>query len=150
MDAFVEAYPSFATIFEADPRRPAGNFLKKAFGNALPFALIVTAEIVITSLFTPFAGAQNRTVMYVLLILISMAAVVKSCIPFTGLRIFICVTMAVGVFGALTVLPSLFEVTAFTLPMMSYTAVVLMGAAAVLAAEWIQYEVRCRDGRSLV
>ena len=48
--------------------------------------------------------------MYLLLIVISMAAVIKSCIPLTKLRAFICVTMVIGTFGALILLPSLFEV----------------------------------------
>ena len=55
--------------------------------------------------------------MYLLLILISMTAVVRSCIPFNRLRIFVCVTMALGCFGALAVLPFLFEVGSLTVPM---------------------------------
>lgn len=132
VDAFVEAYPSFVTIFEADMRRPSENFLKRAFGNAFPFALAVTMEIILTSLLNPFSGAQNRTVMYLLLILISIAAVVKSCVPFTGLRIFICVTMILGIFGSLTLLPSLFEVVPLTSFMIAYTAAALAGNAALV------------------
>lgn len=132
VDAFVEAYPSFVTIFEADMRRPSENFLKRAFGNAFPFALAVTMEIILTSLLNPFSGAQNRTVMYLLLILISIAAVVKSCVPFTGLRTFICVTMILGIFGSLTLLPSLFEVVPLTSFMIAYTAAALAGNAALV------------------
>lgn len=132
VDAFVEAYPSFVTIFEADMRRPSENFLKRAFGNAFPFALAVTMEIILTSLLNPFSGAQNRTVMYLLLILISIAAVVKSCVPFTGLRTFICVTMILGIFGSLTLLPSLFEVVPLTSFMIAYTAAALAGSAALV------------------
>lgn len=106
VDALVEAYPSFLTIFEADTRRPAGNFLKKAFGNALPFALMVTAEIILLSLAGPFGQAAGQGLMYLLLVLISMGAVVKSCIPFTRLRVFLCVTMALGLFGLAALLIS--------------------------------------------
>ena len=70
--------------------------------------------IMMLSLSAPFSEPERKTVMYLLLILISMAAVVRSCLPFTGLRAFICVTMAVGTFAALRLLPTLFEVTAVT------------------------------------
>ena len=43
-----------------------------------------------------------------------MAAVVKSCIPLNGLRTFICITMVIGTFGGLAILPSLFEISAIT------------------------------------
>lgn len=58
--------------------------------------------------------------MYLLLILMSMLSVIKSCIPFTKLRAFICVTMVLGAFGTLWVLPRLFEVSALTAAMGSY------------------------------
>lgn len=58
--------------------------------------------------------------MYFLLIFISMAAVVKSCIPFNGLRTFICITMVIGTFGGLAILPSLFEISAITAGMGKY------------------------------
>ena len=68
--------------------------------------------IILLSLLAPFSAAQRQTVMYILLILISMAAAVKSSVPFSPLRIFVCVTMALGTFGALFLLLSLFEVSA--------------------------------------
>ena len=70
--------------------------------------------------------------MYLLLILISMAAVVKSCIPFNRLRAFVCVTMALGTAGALQLLPSLFAVSPVTGPMARYLAVWAAAAAALL------------------
>ena len=50
--------------------------------------------------------------MYLTLIIISMTAVIRSCIPFNVLRGFICVTMICGTFGALVILPGLFEISA--------------------------------------
>ena len=55
--------------------------------------------------------------------LISMAAVIKSCYPFSPLRVFICGTMATGTFGALAILPSLFEVSSITGEMAGYIAI---------------------------
>lgn len=125
IDAFVEAYPSFLTILESDTERIRGKFLPTALSHAAPFGITVTGMIILISLLSPFSLTQRQTVMYLLLILISMAAVVKSCIPFTPLRTFICVTMAAGIAGALLILPSLFEITAVTLDMGAY---ILAGA----------------------
>lgn len=114
VDACIEAYPSFLTIFEADIRPVRGKFLSTALSHAAPFGAAVTVMIGLFSFLLPFSLEETRTVMYLLLILISMTAVLKSCLPFTPLRVFICVTMIVGTFGALVVLPSLFEVTPIT------------------------------------
>ncbi len=117
IDAFMEAYPSFLTIFESDTRKVTTGFLKKAIRNAMPFALLVTVLLIGVSL---FGGGMPRieqtTLMYLILILVTMAAVVKSCIPFTKLRVFICVTMVIGTFGALYFLPNLFEIAGGIIP----------------------------------
>lgn len=127
IDAFIEAAPSFLTIFESNTRRIHGGFLKKVLGNAAPFALSITIMIVIVSLTTPFDSNQNQTIMYLLLMMTSMVAVVKSCIPFTKLRVFTCATMILGAFGALVVLPSLFEVCTVTFNMLGYLTIALAG-----------------------
>lgn len=110
IDACIEAYPSFVTILESDTRQIHGTFLQTALKRALPFGLAAAVMIAAVSLAAPFSPEANRTVMYLLLIVISMAAVIRSCIPFTRLRAFICITMVIGTFGALALLPSLFEV----------------------------------------
>ena len=120
LDAAIEGYPSFLTIWESDTRKIRGRFLKTALSNALPFALTVMAMVAVTSIIAPFTVEQRQTVMYFLLIFISMAAVVKSCIPFNGLRTFICITMVIGTFGGLAILPSLFEISAITAGMGKY------------------------------
>lgn len=76
--------------------------------------------IAVFSLWTPFPVAENQTVMYMLLIMISMAAVIKSCWPFNPLRAFLCITMVGGTFFALHILPSLFEVSGLTSSMGIY------------------------------
>ncbi len=114
IDACIEAYPSFFTIFESHTEKIRGTFLRTVLGNAFPYALTVTAMIVALTLAAPFDQEQNQTVMYLLLILMSMTAVVKSCYPFTKLRAFLCITMVVGTFAALVIFTSLFEISAVT------------------------------------
>lgn len=124
IDAAMEAYPSFLTIFESDTRRIQGSFLKKAIGNALPFALTATSMMAFAALFLPIPSAQKQTMMYLLLILTTMAAVIKSCIPFTALRTFICVTMVIGTFAALGLFPALLEITPLSPVLLMLTALI--------------------------
>lgn len=126
IDACIEAYPSFLTIMESDTSRIRGRFLPTALSHAAPFGITVTGMIALINFLAPFTLPERQTVMYLLLILISMSAVVKSCIPFNPLRIFICVTMALGTFGALTVLPSLFHMNRVSSEMAVY---LVIGAA---------------------
>lgn len=116
VDACIEAYPSFLTIFESDTRRLKGSFLGNAVSHALPYGLTVTGMILAMSLGAGvrFTVAENRTLMYFLLIVISMTAVLKSCIPFTLLRSFICESMVVGTLAALYLFPHLLEITRIT------------------------------------
>ena len=117
VDACIEAFPSFVTILESDTRRIQGSFLRTALSHALPYGLTVTGMIILMSLTAPFSQAERQTVMYLLLVLISMAAVIRSCIPFTKLRMFICGVMVAGTGCALALFPSLLELQAVTLPM---------------------------------
>lgn len=141
VDACMEAWPSFATIFEADTRRPAKSFLRAALQNAFPFALAVTGAVVTAFLTAPFPGRQNQTLMYLTLLGITMAAVIKSCVPFTKLRVFVCVFMVLGTAGALLLLPSLLELAALTPAMGAYLPFpVGIGAVLLLGTVWIQKE----------
>ncbi len=114
IDACIEAYPSFFTILEADTRRIRGKFLPTALAHAAPFGAAVTAVIVVLSLWSPLALGERQTVMYLLLILFSMAAVIRSCLPFNGLRTFVCFSMVAGTFFALRILQPLLELAAVT------------------------------------
>lgn len=134
VDACVEAFPSFLTMLEADTRPVQGKFLPAAFRNAAPFGLSITAMILFTSLFSPFAEAQQQTVMYLLLILISMAAVMKSCQPFTLFRGLICAAMAIGMATALLLFPGLLELTSLTTPM---TRFILLTGVCILLLLWL-------------
>ena len=117
IDACIEAYPSFVSIVESDIRRIRGKFLPTALSHAAPFGITVACMIAVFTLLAPFGTEERQTVMYLLLILISMLAVIKSCIPLTPLRLFVCVTMVGGTFLALALFPSLLEIVAVTMPM---------------------------------
>lgn len=117
IDACIEAYPSFLTILESDTRKIKGKFLSTALWNAAPFGIVAAVMIAVTTLFLTMASGEKQTIMYLTLIVISMTAVIRSCIPFNVLRGFICVTMIGGTFGALLILPGLFEIHVMTIAM---------------------------------
>ncbi len=146
IDACVEAYPSFLTIMESEISRIKGKFLSTALTHAVPFGITVTGMIALISVLAPFTLQERQTVMYLLLILISMSAVIKSCIPFNPLRIFICISMAVGTFGALTVLPSLFQISSVSAEMLGYMG---MGAAISFAILLILLQIQRICGRKV-
>lgn len=89
-------------------------FLRTALSNAAPFAFVIMSEILFVRLFMHVQAPQMYTMMYLLLILIAMTAVVKSCIPMNPLRLFVCISMVLGTFGGLLLLPSLFHISVIT------------------------------------
>lgn len=129
IDACIEAFPSFASIFEADLRPVRGKFLPTALGNAAPFAFVVTATILFTTLFTPLAGGTLQTVQYLLLVVFSLAAVIKSCIPFTPLRAAICTLATGGMAVAMVLFHNLLELSALdNMAILTWALAAAMGA----------------------
>lgn len=132
VDACIEAYPSFLTILESDTRKIQGTFLQQVLRNAAPFAVVISGVIAGFSLAGPFRAPENQTVMYFLLILISMTAVIRSCIPMNPLRAFLCITMVFGTFFAIMILPNLLQITMLTKAMVKYVGIGLSISEAVL------------------
>lgn len=132
VDACIEAYPSFLTILESDTRKIQGTFLQQVLRNAAPFAIVISVMIAGFSLAGPFSTMENQTVMYFLLILISMTAVIRSCIPMNPLRAFLCITMVFGTFFAIMIVPNLLQITILTKAMLKYVGIGLIISEAVL------------------
>lgn len=137
VDAAIEAWPSFLTIFESNTQRIRGRFLQTSLSLAAPFAVAITIMIVAGSFILPasMSTLQTQTTMFVLLILISMVAVIKSCIPLSKLRVFLCVTMVLGTSLAFVVplLSKLFQITLpITAAMWSYIGIVFVIALVFL------------------
>lgn len=132
VDACIEAYPSFLTILESDTRKIQGTFLQQVLRNAAPFAVVISGVIAAFSLAGPFSAPENQTVMYFLLILISMTAVIRSCIPMNLLRAFLCITMVFGTFFAIMILPNLLQITMLTKAMVKYVGIGLIISEVIL------------------
>ena len=132
VDACIEAYPSFLTILESDTRKIQGTFLQQVLRNAAPFAVVISGVIAGFSLADPFSAPENQTIMYFLLILISMTAVIRSCIPMNPLRAFLCITMVFGTFFAIMILPNLLQITMLTKAMVKYVGIGLIISEVIL------------------
>lgn len=117
LDAVIEAFPGFVTMLEPDHHRVQGSFLDKVMRKAIPNAVAIMAAILALYYLCPRFGIREAdmiTMMYLCVAGISMLAVLRSCLPFTPLRTFTCVTMVLGFLVAVTLFPSLLEIE--TLP----------------------------------
>lgn len=142
VDAFIEAFPSFATIFESDTSPVSGSFLSTAFCNAVPFSLIITSTILFPALFTPLSGGDLQLVQYLLLIFFSLTAVFKSCFPFTPLRIAICILATGGVVTSILLFSSILHLSALTLPtFLIFLITAIMGSVLLILILKIQQAV---------
>ena len=118
IDLLIEAMPSFMTIFEADTRKITGRFLPKVFSKAAGNALSIVILFIAIMIFGPMWKINDLelvTLMYLVLGTISMAAVIRSCYPFTLLRIIICTMMAGGFYGAVLLFSGLLHLAPITL-----------------------------------
>lgn len=117
IDLLIEAMPSFMTIFESDTCKIKGKFLPTALGNAASSAISITVlfiTILLSSSLLCLNQLETVTVMYLILGIISMAAVIRSCFPFTKLRILICTMMISGFCGAVLLFPELLHLSPLT------------------------------------
>lgn len=103
LDLAIEGYPSFFLSFEENKKQVKGKFLPTVIRHALPNALLVVMNVVIVYMLGKNQGwseLETTTLMYYLLIGVSVIAVIKACLPFNPLRVFLAVTTTVGVYTA--------------------------------------------------
>ncbi|OTP12172.1 cation transporter E1-E2 family ATPase [Enterococcus sp. 10A9_DIV0425] len=113
IDLAIEGYPSFFLSFENDKRKVDYRYLPTALVNALPNALLVFLNVVAIYVIgknQAWSTETTTTLMYYLLIGISCMAVIKACLPFNPLRIFLAVTTVVGIYVAAMLFHGLLEV----------------------------------------
>ncbi|HCT96108.1 cation-translocating P-type ATPase [Vagococcus sp.] len=103
LDLAIEGYPSFFLSFEENKKQVKGKFLPTVIRHALPNALLVVMNVVIVYMLGKNQGwseLETTTLMYYLLMGVSVIAVIKACLPFNPLRVFLAVTTTVGVYTA--------------------------------------------------
>ncbi|MGG5340841.1 cation-translocating P-type ATPase [Enterococcus sp. AZ192] len=130
IDLAIEGYPAFFLSFESDKRKVKGKFLPTALRNASVNAVLVVLNIVAVYLIAQgrgFSQMETTTLMYYLLIGISCMAVVRACLPFNPLRIFLAVTTIGGIYVAAMLFHHILEVgflTSQTLPIFAVMMVI--------------------------
>lgn len=145
LDLAIEGYPAFFLSFESDKRQVHGKFLPTVLKNALPNALLVIMNIVAVYLIADkqgFTAIEATTLMYYLLIGVSLLAVIKACLPLNPLRLFLIITTTIGIYVAAMLFHSILYIdllTANTLPyffgLMAITIILRVFISKVLMKE---------------
>ena len=110
IDLAIEAFPAFLTLLEPNVKKIQGKFLPTVFKASIPNGLGVLACILIIEFIAPslnIHSSQASTMMYLCVALISMQAVIISCIPMNQLRLFVCICMVGGFVLAILLFHSL-------------------------------------------
>ncbi|MCU9762356.1 cation-translocating P-type ATPase [Enterococcus faecalis] len=117
IDLAIEGYPAFFLSFEGDKRKVVGKFLPTALKNASVNALLVVANIIAVYLIGQnqgFSSLETTTLMYYLLVGISCMAVVRACLPFNPLRIFLVFSTIIGIYVAAMLFHNILEIVFLT------------------------------------
>jgi len=119
IDLAIEGYPSFFLSFERNKQKIEGTFLRTAFTNAIPMALMITINIVILLTiehFSTIPQAEIITIIYLLTGFISVIEVFKSMRPYNKYRLFLAMTSGVGFFVAVYLFSEFIPLLYLTFP----------------------------------
>lgn len=118
IDAVIEAFPAFFMSFERNDRKVEGAFLDRAIRSALPGSAAIFFGCMAVLFAAPHLGldhAQMNLIMYLTVGIISLAGVLKACLPLNLLRTFLSVISAVGFFCAVLLFAPLLQLPALAL-----------------------------------
>ncbi|HCM90167.1 MULTISPECIES: cation-translocating P-type ATPase [Vagococcus] len=148
LDLAIEGYPTFFLSFENDKRKVTTKFLPTALRRALPNAVLVILNV----LFIYFYGNANNwaqiditTLMYYMLIAVSAMAVIKACMPFNLLRVFLAITTTIGTYVAAMLFKGLLEIsmlTSDTLPIFAILVIITFVGKLILDKLIVKDSVR--------
>lgn len=116
IDAVIEAFPAFFMSFERNDRKCESDFLGSALHAALPNGVAVFAACAALSLFSGVLGADRCSLlMYLSVGFISLAGVVRACLPLNPLRGFLAVASVCGFVCAVMMFPELLQLPPISL-----------------------------------
>lgn len=139
IDLLIEAMPSFMTIFESNTKKITGRFLPTVFSKAVGNGVSIVILFMVIQMFD-ISATRQITLMYLVLGIISMGAVIRSCYPFTKLRVIVCVIMIAGFTGAVWLFGSLLHLAALSVDIIVYALV--LGIIGLVIERVIYYSVR--------
>ncbi len=117
LDLAIEGYPTFFLQFENDKRKVTTKFLPTALKRALPNSILVVLNICFIYIYgqiNQLAPVDVTTLMYYMLIAVSAMAVIKACMPFNPLRLFLAVTTTLGTYVAAMLFKGILEISLLT------------------------------------
>jgi cation-transporting P-type ATPase E len=112
IDAVIEAFPAFFMSFERNDRKVEGTFLSSSIRSALPGSIAIFLCCAVIFLAAPSFGidrAQASLLMYLTVGIVSLAGVVKACLPFNLLRGFLSAASILGFFCAVLLFAPLLQ-----------------------------------------
>lgn len=123
IDLAIEGYPNFFLSFEANRKKVTGKFLPTALKTALPNALLVIFNIIVVYFYSRYyniSDVQQVTLMYYLLIAVSLFGLFKACLPWNPLRIFLFITTSVGIYVAAILFHSILEIDILSISLIPF------------------------------
>lgn len=129
IDAVVEAFPAFLTIMEANTKPIKDKFLPIVFRKASSSAVAVIFSIITIMIIGDkfvISALQTTTMMYLALAIISMEAVIRSCLPMNTLRLIVCSGMVLGFIFAITIFNKLLHITMLNSGLALVTVLVIL------------------------
>lgn len=107
IDLIIEGYPAFFMSFEPDDRRITGHFLPNVLRRAAPFAAAIAVCFLALNLLSGWmriSQTQADTLFYLLIGTVGLGALFAASRPLNRLRVFLCVTTALGFYMAVFLL----------------------------------------------
>lgn len=129
IDAAIEAFPAFLTLLEPNTKPIRERFLPTVFMKSLPNSLAVLfciLTILYMSNTFDINAFEAETMMYICVALISMQAVIKSCLPLNKLRILVCSCMVMGFTMAIVLFHQLLELTYISYRLCILTLIIVL------------------------
>ena len=113
--------PAFVLALQPNKELIRGDFLVNVILKALPAGLadfIMLAAISIHGNILGMSNEQISTVAIVILLFIGLAALVRICRPFDGIRILLCIAMAAGIVICVLNVKGIFAITTVNMTML--------------------------------
>lgn len=130
IDAVIEAFPAFFMSFERNDGKCSEGFLQSAVRSALPNGIAISVCCFVLLIISRYLGtdsAQTSLLMYLSVGFISLAGVVKACLPFNMLRGFLVSASVLGFICAAAVFSQFLQ-----LPQLSRTGAMLLPGVIIL------------------
>lgn len=121
LGAFTIGTPAFVLALQPNKELIRGDFLVNVILKALPAGLadfIMLAAISIHGNILSMSNEQISTVAIVILLFIGLAALVRICRPFDGIRILLCLAMAAGIVICVLNFKGIFAITTVNMTML--------------------------------